>query len=113
MLVSKKLLFLPCICMSRSPIANLHQNFAKFEANNDFVKNIRSKISEITANIPDFLSKVDLSNHVKLTRVKSKFLQKLDKKRKKFRLALESLGWGTLADLLDSAFCGEKLNIWV
>ena len=40
-------------------------------------------------------------------------MQKLEGKRKKFKLALENLGWGSLASMLEAAFCGEKLDLWV
>jgi hypothetical protein len=99
--------------MAKQIITNLHQSFKNFENNNDLVKNIRSKIEAINAKIPDLIGHINISQHISIRKTKSKLLQGLNKKRKKFRLALESLGWGTLADLLDSAFCGEKLNLWV
>ncbi len=99
--------------MAKGIIANLHQNLAILESKSDFVKDIRSKINEMTSKIPDLMGRFDISEHLSLKKTKSKILQSLNKKRGKFRLALESLGWGTMADLLEAAFCGEKLNIWV
>lgn len=94
-------------------ITNLHKQIT----DNKLVKNIQTTLGHITDQIsehlPDLSSRLDISGHHKLKKIKSNFLKKLEGKRKKFRLALESLGWGTLADLLDQAFCGEKLNIWV
>jgi hypothetical protein len=80
---------------------------------NSLVSNLRNRFKELSQSIPDLLGKVDASGHLKVNGLKKNLLKRLDSKRKKFRLALESLGWGTLADLLDAAFCGEKLNIWV
>lgn len=60
------------------------------------------------------MGNVDVSGqYIDIQKIKKGFLKRLNGKRKKFRLALESLGWGTLAEMLESAFCGEKLNIWV
>ena len=80
---------------------------------NSLVSNLRNRFKEISQSIPDLLGKVDISGRLKVNGLKKNLLKRLDARRKKFRLALESLGWGTLADLLDAAFCGEKLNIWV
>ena len=98
--------------MSNPILSNLHKTMTKLDENS-LVSNLRNRFKEISQSIPDLLGKVDISGRLKVNGLKKNLLKRLDARRKKFRLALESLGWGTLADLLDAAFCGEKLNIWV
>lgn len=98
--------------MVKQVITNLHKTMTKLDENS-LVSNLRNRFRQLSESIPDLLGKVDVSGHFKVNHLKKNLLKRLDSKRKKFRLALESLGWGTLADLLDSALCGEKLNIWV
>ncbi len=59
------------------------------------------------------MGSVDVTGHFKIKQIKQGLLKKLNKKRQKFKLALEALGWGTLADLLEAAFCGQELDVWV
>lgn len=92
---------------------NLHKSTGDLQMGNNFVDGIRAKIREISTKIPDFLGSMDVAGNPKLKTLKRNLLKKLDGKRKKFRLALESLGWGTLADLLETAFCGQQLDITV
>jgi hypothetical protein len=105
------------INMANQAISNLHKSLAEFAKEGSFVGNLRDKFSQISdrisSNIPSFLGAEVLSGQKAVGKLKKQILQKLDKKRKKFRLALESLGWGTIADMLDAALCGEKLNVWV
>ena len=98
--------------MSNSIISNLHKTMTKLDENT-LVSGLKSRFKELSQSLPDLLGRVDVSGHLKVNTLKKNLLKRLDSKRKKFRLALESLGWGTLADMLDAAFCGEKLNIWV
>ena len=101
----------------KNTLTNLHKQ--KLSTNeNSLINNLREKIGQFSDKLaeqfPDAITRANaIGQNFQLKKVKSKLMQKLENKRKKFRLALESLGWGTLADLLDSAFCGEKLNIWV
>ncbi len=96
---------------------NLHNSssFARVsDAPQDILTRIKEQIKELGSKFPDLMTSTEqLTGRFRLKELKQQALKKLNGKRKKFRLALESLGWGTLADLLDSAFCGEKLNIWV
>lgn len=92
---------------------NLHKSAPDLQMGNNFVDGIRAKIREISTKIPDFLGSMDIAGNPKLKTLKRSLLKKLDGKRKKFRLALESLGWGTLADLLETAFCGQQLDVTV
>ncbi len=98
--------------MANRLLSNLHKSAADL-TENSFVSGIRAKIQEIGSKMPDFTSRVDVTGHFKLKQIKQNLLKRLDKKRSKFKLALEALGWGTLADLLESAFCGQELDVWV
>jgi hypothetical protein len=103
--------------MTKQAITNLHnKNLIKI-ADSNMIKNIQTRISEfgnqVKDKLPNLLGHVDLAGHLKLNSIKKKFLKKLDSKRKKFKLALESLGWGTLAALLEHAFNGDELNVIV
>jgi hypothetical protein len=103
--------------MAKQAITNLHnKNLIKL-ADNNMIKNIQTRISEfgnqVKDKLPNLLGHVDLAEHLKLNSLKKKFLKNLDSKRKKFKLALESLGWGTLAALLEHAFNGDELNVIV
>ena len=102
--------------MAKQAVTNLHKTMTNMREN-ALVKNFQTKMGEISSQVkealPTLLGHVDVASHLKLGLVKKKLLKKLNGKRKKFRLALESLGWGTLADLLDHAFNGEKLNVIV
>jgi len=109
--------------MTTKAITNLHKTALGHtheikEKSNNLIKDIQVKIGEISNQIstklPSLMGHLDVAGQLKARGlIKHKLLKKLNGKRKKFRLALESLGWGTLADLLDSAMCGEQLNIWV
>ncbi len=98
--------------MANRLVTNLHKTAADLKESS-FVSGIRAKIQEIGNQIPNLLGGADVAGHFKLKQVKQNLLRKLDGKRKKFRLALEALGWGTVADLLESAFCGQELDMWV
>lgn len=102
--------------MAKQTVTNLHKSALGMNKQN-FVGNIRAKITEfgdqVRDKLPTLLGHVDVASHLKLGKLKKKFLKNLNTQRKKFRLALESLGWGTLADLLEHAFNGEELNVVV
>lgn len=101
--------------MAQHLITNLHKTITDKVGGNDLLKNIREKINEIGSKLPEIIgtSSAGTSGIAGLSQIKKRFLKGLNNKRKKFRLALETLGWGTLADMLDAALCGEKLNVWV
>lgn len=102
----------------KNVLTNLHNKMSDIKEGS-LMNNIRETIGQIGERISgsfpaDLIARANaVGQNFQLKKLKSKLMQKLEGKRKKFRLALESLGWGTLADLLDSAFCGEKLDIWV
>ena len=102
--------------MTKPAITNLHKSMTSM-SEMTMVKDIRARITEfgtqIRDNLPGLLGHVDVASHLKLGTLKKKFLKNLDGKRKKFKLALESLGWGTLASFLEHAFNGEELNVIV
>ncbi len=98
--------------MANRLLTNLHKSATDLNESS-FVSGIRAKIQEIGSKMPDLMGSVDVTGHFKLKQIKQNLLKKLDKKRRKFKLALEALGWGTLADLLESAFCGQELDVWV
>lgn len=101
--------------MANNVITNLHkQAKASLSLNeNSLVQDIRARIQEFGNKLPDLMGRVDVTGHFRLKQLKQSVLKRIDKKRKKFRLALESLGWGTLVDLLESAFCGQEVDVWV
>lgn len=99
----------------KNALTNLHKQLSN---ENSLIKSLRENLGQIgdqlAKHFPDAVTRASaIGQNFQLKKLKSKLMQKLEGKRKKFRLALESLGWGTLADLLDSAFCGEKLDVWV
>jgi hypothetical protein len=99
----------------KNALTNLHKQMSSEKS---LINNIRENLGRIgdqlTKHFPDAVTKANaIGQNFHLKKLKSKLMQKLEGKRKKFKLALESLGWGTLAGLLDSAFCGEQLDIWV
>lgn len=100
--------------MVNEVISNLHKSIQGF-GDNALLTSLKGKIEatldRIGSKLPNFIGAELASKKEAIKKIKKDLLKKLDKKRKKFRLALESLGWGTLADLLDAALCGEKLNI--
>lgn len=99
--------------MANNVITNLHKQAKAKLSENGLVQDIRAKIQEFGSKIPDMMGRVDVTRHFRLKQLKQSALKRIDKKRKKFRLALESLGWGTLVDLLEAAFCGKELDVWV
>lgn len=102
--------------MAKPSMNNLHKSMANM-TNSTLVKDIKTRITDfgnqMRASLPSLLGHVDVAAHLKLGALKKKFLKNLDGKRKKFKLALESLGWGTLASFLEHAFNGEELNVIV
>lgn len=102
--------------MAKPGMTNLHKSLSN-ATNKSIVKDIKTKITDfgnqVRDSLPTLLGHVDVASHLKLGALKKKFLKKLDGKRKKFKLALESLGWGTLASFLEHAFNGEELNVIV
>ena len=102
--------------MVKKALSNLHKSMANMR-DNSLVKNIQTKVNELSSQVkealPMLLGHVDVASHLKLRVLKKKILKTLDGRRKRFKLALESLGWGTLASLLENAFNGEELNVIV
>jgi imidazoleglycerol phosphate dehydratase HisB len=99
----------------KNALTNLHKQLG---GENSLINNIREKVGQISEKIsehfPDILTQANaIGQNLHLKKLKSKVMQRLEKKRKKFGLALEKLGWGKLAALLEAAFCGEKLDLWV
>lgn len=99
----------------KNALTNLHKQMSNEKS---LINNLRERIGQfsdkLSAHFPEAITKANvIGQNFQLKKLKSKFMQKLEGKRKKFKLALESLGWGTLAGLLDSAFCGEELDVWV
>ncbi|MBT6843644.1 MAG: hypothetical protein HOA17_07610 [Candidatus Melainabacteria bacterium] len=99
--------------MTNNTITNLHKQAKANLLDNTLVQDIRAKIQEIASKLPDLLGRVDITGHFRLKHLKQTALKRMNKKRGKFKLALESLGWGTLVDLLESAFCGQEVDVWV
>lgn len=99
--------------MAQNLTTNLHKSLADQVREHSFVKGLGDKFNEIKAKLPQLHDNSNAESLTGLFHVKKRILKGLNKKRNKWRLALESLGWGTLADLLDSALCGEQLNIKV
>ena len=99
----------------KNALTNLHKNLSNEKSLiNDISKKIGQFSEKLSEHFPDAITRANaIGQNFQLKKLKSKLMQKLEGKRKKFKLALESLGWGTLAGLLDSAFCGEELDIWV
>lgn len=77
------------------------------------VKSRINQFQDISSKISNFFGSIEEESKLGFKKIKRQVALKLDKQRKKYRLALESLGWGTLADLLDAALCGKELNITV
>ncbi len=99
--------------MAQNLTTNLHKSLADQVREHSFVKSLGDKFNEIKAKLPQMTDTSNAENVTGLFLMKKRILKGLNKKRGKWRLALESLGWGTLADLLDAALCGEQLNIKV
>lgn len=99
--------------MPQNVITNLHKQAKASFMENGLVQDIRAKIQEFGSKLPDLMGRVDVTGHLRNKFLKQTALKRMDKKRGKFRLALESLGWGTLVDLLESAFCGQEIDLWV
>jgi hypothetical protein len=98
--------------MANRLLTNLHKSAADL-TESSFLSGIRTKIQEFGNKMPNLMGSVDVTGHFKIKQIKQSLLKKLNKKRQKFKLALEALGWGTLAELLESAFCGQELDVWV
>jgi DNA anti-recombination protein RmuC len=98
-------------------LANLH----RIQQNNSdnlasLLNQVKSKFNQfqdISSKISNFFGSIEEESKSGFQRVKRQITARLEKQRKKYRLALESLGWGTLADLLDAALCGKVLNVTV
>lgn len=103
--------------MANNLITNLHKTLSDKVGDNGLVRGLRElgkNVREIGSKLPEIIGASNAGAGINgLFHVKKRLLKGLNSKRKKFRLALEALGWGTLADMLDSALCGEKLNVWV
>lgn len=99
--------------MTNNTITNLHKQAKENLLKNTLVQDIRARIQEIANKLPDLMGRVDITGHFRLKQLKQTALKRMNKKRGKFKLALESLGWGTLVDLLESAFCGQEVDVWV
>ena len=99
--------------MAQNVITNLHKQAKVNFLENNLVQDIRAKIQEFSSKLPELMGRVDVTQHFRNKALKTSALRRMDKKRGKFKLALESLGWGTLVDLLESAFCGQEIDLWV
>lgn len=78
---------------------------------NTLMQNLGEKFIDLKSQLNNLLAALPTTVHSNYFNLRKRIGSKLVNSRKKYRLALESLGWGTLADILDSAFCGEILNI--
>ena len=99
----------------KNALTNLHKQMSNEKS---LINNLRERIGQfsekLSEHFPQAVTRANaIGQNFQLKKLKTRLMQKLEGKRKKFKLALESLGWGTLAGLLDSAFCGEELDVWV
>ncbi len=78
---------------------------------NTLMQNLGERFVDLKSQLNSLLATIPTTVHSGYFNLRKQVGSKLIKSRKKYRLALESLGWGTLADILDSAFCGEVLNV--
>ena len=99
--------------MANNVITNLHKETQANLIENGLVQDIRAKIQEFGSKLPELMGRVDVTGHFRLKQLKQTVMKRIEKKRSKFKLALDSLGWGTLVDLLESAFCGQEVDVWV
>ncbi len=100
--------------MASNLLNNLHGQLPENFRQNTLMQNIGEKIGDIGTKIGSWqalLAAIPTSVESSYFSLRKRVGSELVRSRKKYRLALESLGWGTLADLLDSAFCGKILNI--
>lgn len=98
--------------MSTKLLTNLHTNLQAQIKGNEVMNNIMQKIGDISAKMPKLLSNVEgvvLSQYQRLRKRVGKKLRKQSGKRS--RLALQFLGWRTLEELLDAAFCGREVDV--
>lgn len=75
------------------------------------LKGINEKLGDITKGLPNIVGNITGSfNYLAL---RKKISKRLKREKRKYGLALEFLGWGTLAKFLDSAFMGDLLDVHV
>ncbi len=101
--------------MASNLLSNLHGGkLPDSLQKNTLMQNISERMGDIgsrLSSLQSMLSVIPQAVEHKYFNLKKTVGAGLNRQRKKYRLALESLGWGTLADILDSAFCGKILNI--
>lgn len=92
-------------------LTNLHHSLQDQLAKNPQVKGFSQQISDITGKIPNLVGSLE-NLQVGYFDLRKKISKKLKDASKNHKLALESLGWGSLAAFLESAFCGDVLDTW-
>jgi len=100
--------------MSNNLLNNLHGSLPENLRQNSLMQNLGERFNSISAklsNLQELLAAIPQAVESNYFSLRKRVGAELVSSRKKYRLALESLGWGTLADLLDSAFCGKILNV--
>ncbi len=94
--------------------ANLRDNLPQDVKQNSLLQNLSERLGSFTNqfnNLQALLAALPKALEYKYSGFRKKISSELNNQRKKYRLALESLGWGTLADMLDAAFCGRIIDI--
>jgi hypothetical protein len=92
-------------------LTSLHQIKSSVQEHS-LVQGLQQRINDISSKFAAITGHENITafNFFELRKTVAKQLQK---QKRKYRLALETLGWGTLADLLEAALCGKELNITI
>ncbi len=100
--------------MPNNLATNLHSGNLPAETPNTMMQNLGARFGDLgtkLSGLQAMLTAIPQAVEQNYFNLRKRIGSDLSSQRKKYRLALESLGWGTLADLLDSAFCGKILNV--
>lgn len=92
-------------------LINLKKDISAKLETSEQVREFSKKFSDFQDKLPNLLVHLkDLkANYFEL---RKKISRKLVKQKRKSLLALEHLGWGGIAAFLESAFCGDILDVW-
>lgn len=104
------------IHMAGKLLSNIHNQLPQNMQNQELMDNIGRRLLDLGSRfgaLPALLTGVQNAVSGSYLETRQRISRRLSRERKKYKLALESLGWGTIADLIESAFAGKILNIIV
>ncbi len=92
-------------------LINLGEQLAARMENNAQIKDFSERVKNFQKSLPNIVS--DLKDlKVNYFELRKKISRKLLKDKRRSKLALETLGWGGIFSFLESAFCGDILDVW-